>query len=977
MAATPVRCGVVGTLVPVAALSLVPFAAFAQERAAEPEKPAEVTVTGSRIARPETEFPNPVVSVSSDAIQLSGKTNVAELLTKSPALIGSVVGDQTAGSVPGYGETGLDLLNLRNLGVDRTLVLVDGRRHVSGLAGSAAVDIDSIPVSLIEAVDVLTGGASAIYGADGVSGVVNFRMKQDFEGIASRLQLGSSRHGDGGNRFASLTFGHNFADGRGNFAIAYEYNADDRVNDQDRAFLRDPQSGGLFQNPDDLDDDPNVPDRIPTHNVSYTDSSRVGAVDIDGDGVPDLEGTGRLYDRGLILENSGGYTVGGSSTRISGYQGDLFPKMRRNLVNAFGHFDVNDGVTLFAEAKYAESHAFSFAQPTFDYYLLQTPDNPFMPQAIADAIVPGAAAAFFGDDSVPDGALVTRDNFDLGINGEDDKRKTSRGVIGAKGQISDHAHYEVSYTWGQTKTDINFVNNRITNRWNAAIDVVTDPTSGQPVCRSSLDPDADPDLKGCVPYNIFGEHSPSQAARDFILTTSHNFSTLTQKVASGSVSGDFGSFLALPGGSVGYAIGAEYRKESSDFRPDPLVEEGATWAGALQPTRGSFDVKEVFAEVAVPVLEDRSFAKTLSFGGAIRLSDYDTIGKTTTWKVDSVWAPIREVSFRGTYAQAVRAPNIAELFDPPTSNFNFITDPCDITELNNGSGSRVANCTALLQGLGIDPGTFSPQTSSQASVSIEGLSSGNTGLSEETAKTWTLGVVLKPSFVPGLVLTADWYDIRIKDAINRPEAEDVADLCVDQPSLANPFCDLISRDPDTGFINGFQTRPENVAAFTTAGMDVTTSYTIGTESIGTFDLRLIGGYVHRLTSIATPGAEVVSDRRQQYKPRYVGTFDLTWRQGPFTVNYNIDWQDKTKRYADDQVRGDPDIVASRYLFAKEKWEHAVQMDVAVREKVSIYAGVNNIFDAKPEFGGSTLYSYYSYPVSAMGRFMYGGVKASF
>jgi len=325
----------------------------------------------------------------------------------------------------------------------------------------------------------------------------------------------------------------------------------------------------------------------------------------------------------------------------------------------------------------------------------------------------------------------------------------------------------------------------------------------------------------------------------------------------------------------------------------------------------------------------------------------------------------------------VRAPNIGELFLPPTTNFNFITDPCDITELNNGSGSRAANCATLLQGLGLDPGTFSPQTSSQASVSIQGLSSGNTGLSEETAKTWTVGVVLKPSFIPGFVLTADWYDIRIKDAINRPEAEDVADLCVDQPTLANPFCDLITRDPDTGFINGFQTRPENVAAFTTAGMDVTTAYTVPTESIGTFDLRLIGGYVHRLTEVATPGAEVVSERRQQYKPRYVATFDLTWRQGPFTVNYNIDWQDKTKRYADDVVRGDPDIVASRYLFAKEKWEHAVQMDVAVREKISIYAGVNNIFDAKPEFGGSSNFSYYSYPVSAMGRFMYGGVKASF
>ena len=975
MAAGPVRISAIAGVVTAAALGVVSVAASGQERAPESQKPtAEVTVTGSRIARPETDLPNPVISVSSEAIQLSGKTNVAELLTKSPALIGSTVGDQTAGSVPDYGEVGLNLLNLRNLGVDRTLVLVDGRRHVSGLAGSAAVDIDAIPTDLIEAVDVLTGGASAIYGADGVSGVVNFRMKRDFEGISARAQVGTSRHGDGNNRFASLTFGHNFAAGRGNFAFAYEFNSDGRVSDQDRSFLRDPRSGDLYLNQDDLDDDPSVPDNIPYHNVSYADSSRVGAVDIDGDGVSDFEGNGNVYDRGLILEESGGFAVGGSNTRVAGYQGDLFPKLRRNLANAFAHFDVNDGLTLFAEGKYVESRAYSISQPTFDFYMIATPDNPFMPASVRDAIVPGAAAAFLEDDTVPDSALVTRDNFDLGINAEDAKRKTLRAVVGANGHISDHARYEVSYVYGQTKSDIVEVGNRLTDRWLAAIDVVADPDSGQPVCRSTLDPDADPDLAGCVPYNIFGEHNQSAAARAFLLTDSLNRSTVKQKVFSGSVSGDLASFLELPGGSIGYAVGAEYREESSDFRPDALVSDGATWIGALQAAAGEFSVKEAFAEVNLPILENSRFAKLFSVGGAIRLSDYDTIGKTTTWKLDTVFAPVRAVSFRGTYAQAVRAPNIGELFSPPSSSFNFIVDPCDLQELNNGAATRAANCAALLEGLGIDPTTFSPSSDPQSSVFTEGLSSGNPALSEETAKTWTVGVVLKPSFVPGLTLTADWYDIRIEDAINIPEAEDVADLCVDQLTLDNPYCPQITRDDGNGFITGFDTRPQNVAAFTTAGLDMTLLYSIPTESAGLFDARLIGGYVHRLTSVATPGAEVVSDRRQQFKPRYVATFDLTWRQGPFTVNYNIDWHDKTKRFADDVIAGDPDYVASQYLFVKEKWEHAVQFDVTVKEKTSIYAGVHNLFDAKPEFGSG---AFASYPVSALGRFYYAGLKASF
>jgi outer membrane receptor protein involved in Fe transport len=786
--------------------------------------------------------------------------------------------------------------------------------------------------------------------------------------------VGNSRHGDGGNRFGAITFGQNFADGRGNFALAYEYNADDRVSDQARSFLRDPKAGDFYFNQDDLDDDPNVPDNIPYNNVSYADSSRVGAVDIDGDGASDFQGNGSVYDRGLILENSGGYAVGGTNTRTAGYQGDLFPKLRRNLANALGHFDFNDRLSVFFEGKYVESKAFTLSQPTFDFYMLAQPDNPFMPDSIRNSIVPGAAQAYLEDDSLPDGALVTRDNFDLGINAEDVTRKTLRGVIGANGRISDHAKYEVSYVYGETKSHIVERGNRLTDRWFAAINVVTDPETGQPVCRESLNPDADPDLAGCVPYNIFGEHTPSPAALAFLLTDSVNRSTVSQKVFSGSISGDFGSFLALPGGSIGYAVGAEYRQERSDFRPDELVSEGATWVGALQPAAGEFSVKEAFAEINLPVLEDRRFAKLLSFGGAIRLSDYDTVGKTTTWKVDTVYAPARAVSFRGTYAQAVRAPNIAELFAPPSSSFNFIVDPCDTQELNNGAAPRAANCAALLNALGIDPTTFSPSSDPQSSVFTEGLSGGNATLSEETAKTWTAGVILKPSFLSGLTVTADWYDIRIQDAINTPEAEDVADLCVDQPTLDNLFCAQITRDEGSGFITGFNTRPENVAAFTTAGLDLTMSYEIPTATAGTFDATLIGGYVHRLTSVASPGAEVVSDRRQQYKPRYVATVDLTWKKGPLTVYYNIDWQDKTKRYADDVIAGDPDYVASRYLFVKEKWEHAVQFNVDVRDKMSVYAGVHNIFDERPEFGDG---NNASYPVSALGRFYYAGLRASF
>jgi len=931
----------------------------------------EVVVTGSRIRQSELGFANPVTTFSADSIVQSGKTNLADFLTQSPALVGSVTGDLTAGSNPDFGEVGLNLLDLRHLGVDRTLVLVDGRRHVSGLAGSAAVDIDAIPTDLLQAVDVLTGGASAIYGADGVSGVVNFRLKKDFEGVTVRGQTSTSAHGDGNNRFLALTAGTNFRDGRGNVAIAYEFNSDDRVNDQARAYLRPPRSANLYQNQNDLADSPDLPDLVPYNDVRYADSARMGAVDVDFDFLSDYEGTGNVYDRGFVLENSGGYTQGGSSTPVDGYQGDLFPKLDRHLVNVLGHFDVNDSLTISAEGKYVRSHAFSVAQPTFDFYLFMTPDNPFMPQAIRDAIVPDAAATYFDDPATPDGVLVTRDNFDLGVNAEDTLRETLRGVLAANGTISDHLRYEVSYVYGETRSKIISVNNRLEDNWLAAIDVVSDPITGVPVCRSSLDPSAPEYIAGCVPYNIFGDGVRNPGATAFVNTNSVSHSKVTQQVVSGSMSGDFGSTMELPGGSIGFAFGAEYRRETSDSDPAQEIQDGLTWVGPIAPTPGSFDVKEVFAEINLPVLVNAPFANRLSFGAAVRASDYSTVGSTNSWKVDAVYAPVRSVTFRATYAQAVRAPNIAELFSPESTSFNFITDPCDINELNNGTNTRGANCAALLTQLGVDPATFTPSNTPQATLYTEGLFGGNANLSEETAKTWTAGVVLRPEFAPGLSVSLDWYDIKIADAINTPGAEELAQLCVDQPTLDNSFCAGITRDPATGYIVGFTVRPDNVASFRTAGLDMAFNYALPTTHHGDFKLQLVGGYLSRLEFVASPGATVDSDLQEQYFPKFSATLDATWTKGPVTLAYGINWFAKTDRFTSQVLAGDPDYSDPRYFKVKQKWEHDINVGYDIGEHVNVYAGINNLFDQKPEFG------YSSYPISAMGRYFYVGAKTNF
>jgi len=942
-----------------------------QSPASEPSEPAMdvVVVTGSRIRQDSKAFANPVTTLTAETIQQSGKTNLADFLATSPALLGSTTGDLTAGSNYGFGEVGLNLLDLRHLGVDRTLVLVDGHRHVSGLAGSAAVDIDAIPTDLVQSVDVLTGGASAIYGADGVSGVVNFRMKTDFEGFTARVQTGSSSEGDGDNLFAALTGGMNLGEGRGNVAFAYEYSSDGRVNDQDRSYLRPPKAAYLFQNQDDLDDDPNVPDQVPYNDVRYADSARQGAVDVDFDGVPDYQGTGALYDRGFLLENAGGYTQGGSSTNIDGYQGDLFPELKRHIFNVLGHFDVNDKFTLSAEAKYVRSQAKSLSQPNYDFYLFLQADNPFMPQALRDAIVPGAAAIYFDDPATPDGVLVTRDNFDMGINTEDTTRDTLRGVLAANGDISDHLRYEVSYVYGQTKSRIVENGNRLTDNWLAAIDVVNDPTTGVPVCRSSLDPDTA--IAGCVPYNIFGDGVRNPGAVDFVTNDSVSHSEVTQSVVSGSLSGDFGSHLELPGGAIGYAVGAEYRRETSDATFAAEIEDGSSWFGPVAPSSGSFNVKELFAEVNLPVLKDAPFANRLSFGGAFRASDYSTIGKTNSWKVDTVYAPVESVTFRGTYAQAVRAPNIAELFSPQSVDFNFIVDPCDINELNNGKSTREANCAALLTSLGIDPTTFTPSNTPQATLFTEGTSGGNRDLTEETAKTWTAGVVLRPGFAPGLAVSLDWYDIRIKDAINTPEAQELADLCVDQPTLDNSFCPGITRDPATGYIVGYTVHPDNVAQFRTAGLDINFDYHLSTEGMGDFKFQLVGNYLDRLEFVSSPGAETDNDLDEQYNPKYSATLDASWTSGALTLAYGINWFSETDRFTRETLAGDPDYSDPRYFKVREKWEHEISVAYDVNDQINLYAGINNILDAKPAF------EYSSYPVSAMGRYFYLGARMNF
>lgn len=967
------------------------LAQAADEEAASGD--SEIVVTGSRIARPELDFANPIVAVTAAEIERTGTVNVSDVLARNPALTASTTGALSGGADAGFGETGANLLDLRNLGRDRTLVLVNGKRHVAGLSNTAAVDINSIPQDLIEKIDVLTGGASAIYGADGVSGVVNFIMKRNFEGLTARAQSGISSRGDAGQVLGSIVAGTNFADERGNIAIGYEFSNSKRLSSFSRSFSGDPEKNfALYRDLADIPDDPNRPDRIRYNNLTWAGSAPDGAVDLDLDGVPDFTGSGLPYEDGIFIPGSGARAFGGASnTPVAGYFGDLLPANRRHAVNLLTSFEVSPAFRLYAEGKFVKTRAFSVGQPSFDFFTYLAPDNAFLNQR-------------FGVAASANGALLTRDNYDLGSRGEIAKRETIRTVIGAEGELGENLKYDVSYVYGQTKTRQRQTSNLIGDRYFAALDAVDEGAflngvpNGRIVCRSTLDPASPIDPNNfnraattftpganspCRPLNFLGNGVASQAALDFVLADNLNRSSVSQHVVSGFVSGDFDSLFKLPGGSVGFALGAEYRRESTTDTPDPLAQAGAFRDFAAIPASGGkFNVKEVFAELNAPILSDVPFAHLLSVSAAVRLSDYSTVGKTTTWKFDGVYAPIPDIRFRGSISEAVRAPNIGELFLPATGTFLFVQDPCDLNRINDGTSFRRANCTAILSGLGLSAAqiaAFEPSADIQASTSRRGTTGGNPALGEETARTWTAGVVLQPSFIRGLTMTVDWYNIRIKGAINTPTPTEVAELCVDQPTINNVFCNNIFREAGTGFVLGdgadplqrigFNVRPQNVAAFRTAGADFTVRYAFQpSDKLGQFGVSLVGGYLDKITFVPSIGADIDDDILESYNPRWRGTATLTWKLGGFSADYSVNYFSKTRRYTTEQLTANPDLSDPKFFFYKELWQHDVRVAYDVDERFALYAGANNLFDQKPDF------EQLSYPISGLGRYFYVGAK---
>ncbi len=967
--------------------------AFAQTAAPEEDAAAEeqaegeqtVTITGSRIRSPGYEQANPIVSLGADTIANAGVTNLTSFLTDIPALSGSFDSNDGSGANAGIGAVGLNLLDLRNLGTQRTLVLVDGRRHVSAQPGSASVDINTIPIELIENIDVITSG-SAVYGADAVSGVVNFVTKRDFEGISMRGQAGISEYGDVGNQFLSVVAGQNFGGGRGNIAVAFEYGHDSALSVEQRDYLRDRPL--FLRNLNDIPDNASVPDYIPYTDVRYYDSTPNGAIDVDFDFVPDFMGDGRVYDQGVLIP-TGLYQIGGSGTPVATYGGEILPKVDRYVGNVLLNYELSDKLRVFAQGKYARVESASPGQNTFDFTLRVRDDNPFLPANLRTII-----AANGGE------ALVNRDNFDIGRRAQFNTRETYRGVIGAEYEFNDTISAELSYVYGRSEATNLQTRTRFNDRFFAAIDAVdqgqflTGTPNGNIVCRSNLAPVTQSDQpynnffsapfsfagrnlsftpganSGCVPFNLFSE-TQRPGAIEWMLTDAVDRSAITQHVVTAAISGDLGGFK-LWGDEIGFAVGGEYRFEKSESYPDPIGRTFDTFGNSLFDTVGDFDVYELFAEVRVPIVSDRPFFHDLTVNGAVRLSEYSTIGSTTSFQVSGVYAPVRDLRFRGSYQRTVRAPNIAELFSPQSETFQFITDPCAPSRINIGTQYRAANCLLALQNAGLSPAQIAAFTGSLSS-SQSGISGGNPDLQEETATTWTAGIVLQPRFIPGLSISADYYNIELRDAIASVSLTNLLNLCVDSPDLNNPYCAQITRAPGSnaasaGKVIGFRLVPQNSASFKTSGIDFALNYRHDFGSAGKLSLRAAGNYLRTYETIAVPRGVPTNSQNTEDAPEWQVNFDATYQIDKLTLNWGINYFSETLRVSRTIRNAQPDYYPAEYMNYSERFTHDVQVAIDANDKMRFYFGVNNLFGQRPDLGATF------YPVSPVGRYFYAGAR---
>lgn len=945
---------------------------------------ATVVVTGSRIARPEVERLQPTQIVTGERFDEKGYANVIDALNDLPAFgvpAASAKGSQSNSSF----AVAQSFSDFFSLGSQRTLTLVNGRRFVSSNTSSIfgptdsgqQVDLNAIPTKLIDRVEVIAVGGAPIYGSDAIAGTINVITKKDYQGFDVDALSGIAEQGDAFNYRVRALAGTNFAADRGNVVLNTEYVKTRGLLYSDRKVL----ARELFF---DSPQDPNSPySQVLYKDFRYAIFTRGGLPMFEdflpvASSITDASGNllafgpgGALvpYDPGVqtpsFLTASGG--DGLAFTDIS----NLLAPQERMLATTFVNFQISDRLRAFGEGWFAKTHGTRLRdQPVYNTWLFDdagttdgnliiSTDNPFLSAAARTTLIDGLNAA--GAD--PSVFYLARANTDL-VSGE--ARAVTdlyRFVAGLEGDfnLGERAYgWEVSANYGRSlekSKEPNLVQQNFVN----AIDAAIDPSSGEIVCAASLTPGGVVSAPvstladQCAPLNLFGDGSPSQAARDYVTHIARTTSTITQRIFTADV---HGPLFDLPAGAVQGVLGYENRRETSEFVPDEFFAGAFGRSIPIGSIDGAFETDEAFSELLIPLVSPQQgmpLVNRFEIEGAARYIDHSIAGGDTTWTAGLRFAPIEDILFRGNKTFAIRSPAITEAFNPTVQAFQLADDPCDARFIDTGPDPerRAANCAAA----GIPPGFVSNIVNATAPISV----SGNPDLLNEEADSQTWGVVLQPRFIPRLNLAVDWVKIDLRNAIVQLDAQLTLNACYDSPNPAgSQQCAAIDRDPD-GQVAFIRTGYGNAGSKKFEGVTASMSYDFAVPAFGHgepgsfgsvnvdlrwFDMRRLETRVG-LGDIDTEDGEIGNSHHQ-------GALNLGYKLN------RVDWQTGVTYFGSavwdaDEPAGTRDVPGVHGWFV---------FDTSLGYKLNDHLGarlvVNNLFDklppaAIPAGGGTVTY----------------------
>ena len=959
----------------------------------------DIIVTGTRIPQPNLNSASPITVLNNQDVKLQGTARTEDIINSLPQSFAA------QGSNISNGSTGTATVNLRGLGSSRTLVLVNGRRLMPGDPRSPVPDINFIPALAVDRIDVLTGGASSVYGADAVAGVVNFIMDTDFEGIRLDGQYSFFDHvnndnpggirqanaargfsppnghrADGGTVDVSMMIGAGFDDGRGHVTAYATYREQEQVLQRDR------------------------------------DYSFCAAANLTTPNATD----GRLFNCGGSGTSANGtfqqfnpttfalidvFQVGPNRTFIAGSTPFNFAPYNfyqrpdeRYTFGAFANYEISNALQPYLEVMFMDDRSVAQIAPSgnFGNTTSLNCDNPLLSaQQRARICAPGKTYVDPADGVTKAVVLTLRRNVEGGGRRDDLQHTDYRVVAGMRGDLSNAWSYDASYQYGRVVFAQTYFNDFSITRIGRALDVVAGP-GGVPTCRSvitGIDPN-------CVPYDIFGTGTVSQAALDYLQTPGFSRGNTQETVATASVTGQLGEYgVQSPWSTQGVAInvGAEYRKERLEFSTDTAFTTGdlAGQGGATIGVTGQFDVKELFTEVQLPLINERPFFHQLELRLGYRYSDYSVANNsfsTDTYKIEGEWAPVRDIRFRGSYNRAVRAPNIVELFSAQSVQLAGSTDPCAGAAVGGlVNGFTAAQCART----GVSAAQFGAISANPAEQ-YNGLLGGNPNLDPETADSYTLGIVFQPRFLPRFAATIDAFDIKVKDTIGTIGADVIINQCL---ATGDPFfCTRVNRDQFGSLWltpNGFITDVNaNVGRLRTRGIDIGASYTQPLGGIGSLAFSFVGTYLDKL--VVTPLDGITYDCAGRFGAS-CGTPNPDWRHKlrlTYTAPNGIGLSAQWRHFAaveNDLLSDDIDLCPNANTTgcnpgvgsANIKAQNYLDLVLTARigDHYQFRLGANNILDRIPPtlvtpapFGNGNTYPQV---YDALGRYIFAGVTLDF